>query len=246
MQHSCIPSCILTYVLAGGQAPTLQGVSLGALGPGDQLTHSYADLCKPVRQRQLGLQETYNFTCTCARCLEQLAVYEVAGAVLTEQETVFVGSLDASNPLNLRETLCGMDKYTSRPHALVEILLGHASGPFQFEKYTETCRAFEAALSDGRLDECIRLCRLIISFLLLTLLHVPCHPLLGLQLFTLGDLCGMLGKEQPVDASRKASLIAEATAYYSWCNEVLEKTHPPGGELLQRLRAAQSDLRKEY
>lgn len=234
LQHSCTPSCLLVY-----KGTTLHAIALDSLVAGDELTHSYVDLCQPVRMRQNVLQESHNFICTCARCCEQLLVHSLEPPwQTTEQEQTLVTALcaAAADPLAVRVLLETLPEHTSRPHALVELLLCEAKGPFAYAGYAAVCRAFEAALEAQRLDESAKLCRRIVSFLALTLGHLPFHPLLGLQLFTLGDLCTMVGQKE------------DAAAFYDWCGEILARTHAAdfcGGDLLARLEAARRGLDEE-
>ena len=69
-------------------------------------------------------------------------------------------------------------------------------------------------------------CKRIVSTMLIFFAHVEFHPLLGLQLFTLGDLLHL--DETP----------GEAIKYYEWCKQQLSPTHDcneSGSDLLPRL-----------
>ena len=232
LQHSCAPSCLLVY-----KGTTLHAIALGSLKAGDELTHAYVDLCQPVRVRQRLLQESHNFTCACPRCCEQLLVHSLDTPWLpTALEKDFMAAVNdvADDPLAVRLLLERLPEHTSRAHALVELLLCEAAaGPFSCEGYAAACRAFEAALDAQRIEESAELCRRLVSFLALALCHLPFHPLLGLQLFTLGDLCAVLG------------LKKDAAAFYNWCYEIVSKTHDAeisGGDLLERLEASRATL----
>lgn len=55
-----------------------------------------------------------------------------------------------------------------------------------------------------------RICSQVVSYLTLSLINMQKHPLLGVQLFTLGDLAGLCNHYE------------QAKAYYEWCFEVGE------------------------
>ena len=42
--------------------------ALRDIQPGEELCHSYTDLCTPTRLRQAALQNKYGFECGCERC----------------------------------------------------------------------------------------------------------------------------------------------------------------------------------
>ena len=64
LNHSCIPNCILAY--AGGV--DLHVRTTREIHCGEELCHSYTDLCTPTRLRARALRNKYGFECTCARC----------------------------------------------------------------------------------------------------------------------------------------------------------------------------------
>ncbi len=66
--HDCEPSVDIAFT-DGAQAAFRASRDLAA---GEQLTVSYIDASAPVQERQGQLEFSYGFTCSCARCLEEL------------------------------------------------------------------------------------------------------------------------------------------------------------------------------
>ena len=60
--------------------------------------------------------------------------------------------------------------------------------PLSAARYEAECQALTCALAVGELPEALESCRNAVRFLEMALAHVPNHPLLALQRFTLGDL----------------------------------------------------------
>jgi SET and MYND domain-containing protein len=232
LNHSCLPNTVLVYERGrAGTAPIVHGISLGSSG-GEELTHSYCDTTKPLALRRQHLQQTHGFFCTCFRCTEQA---EAATAAWTEDEERLSKSLSnaASRPLELRALLpqlCSSSSSVIRQHALVERLSTDKNSPFEYGRYQTKCRALEEALIDGNVEAAVAACEQVVCSLALFFSHLDFHPLLGLQLFTLGDLYRACeGREQ------------EAAPIYAWCKEVLSYTHARiGSDLLQKLEESSS------
>lgn len=230
LNHSCSPTVVLTY-LPSPTGPTVCGIALQSLLPGrTELTHSYVDMCYPVRMRREQLHLTHKFHCNCTRCLEQLTVYRSDFTPWTAEEDAICERLEGlcRRPLEMRRALEALSTATTRPHAVVERLLT-GTGPLCQTSYKSTCRAFETCLYGGQTDSAVALCEEIVSCMAVYFCQVSFHPLLGLQLFTLGDLCSAI--DQP----------GRAGEYYSWCRQVLQFTHSRalGSDLLDRLDVAE-------
>ena len=235
LNHSCLPNTVLVYERGRpGSAPIVHGIYLGN-GGSEELTHSYCDVTKPLVLRRRHLLQTHGFFCTCLRCTEQA---EAATAVWTEDEEKLAESLShaASRPLELRALLpqlsssCSSSSSSSsspliRQHALVERLSTDRSSPFEYGRYQTKCRSLEEALVEGDIVAAVSACEQIVCCLSLFFSHLDFHPLLGLQLFTLGDLYRACeGREH------------EAEEIYAWCKDILSFTHTQiGSDLLQRL-----------
>lgn len=75
----------------------------------------------------------------------------------------------------------------------------------------------------GNYTAALEECSYLVSFLCLVYRRIPLHPLLGLQLFTLGDLLHATGDEE------------KAMKIYSWSKEILKSTHGAKSDLSIRL-----------
>lgn len=102
-------------------------------------------------------------------------------------------------------------------------LLSGGFSPFHNELYTARCAYFSALLANGKIDEGIEQCEHIVSSLSVCLGNVKHHPLLGLQLYTLGDLCSGGGCGQ------------KAANAYRWAYEIMSVSHGAQDPMVQAL-----------
>jgi len=82
----------------------------------------------------------------------------------------------------------------------IELLLTTTHETFSLDMYQVRCQRLSSWIVAQQLDEALRDCRHVVAVLGLALSHISSHPLLGLQLFTLGDLyeaCGLLEQTRP-------------------------------------------------
>lgn len=66
--------------------------------------------------------------------------------------------------------------------------------PFNLPLYSARSRYFTALLANQKIEEAVDQLEFIVSTLIVAFSHVQNHPLLGLQLFTLGDLYACMGR----------------------------------------------------
>mmetsp|Transcript_13793 Transcript_13793/g.25665 ORF Transcript_13793/g.25665 Transcript_13793/m.25665 type:complete len:574 (-) Transcript_13793:449-2170(-) len=114
-------------------------------------------------------------------------------------------------------------------HALA-VLLG-ACGPFHFEVYKVHGQLMSASLMTGDYPRALRYCFLIVGYLRLVFSDVPQHPLLGLQLYTLGDIL----TTQPGKA-------AEALQAFRISHEILKFAFGHTNIMVRRLEDSMRDL----
>ena len=67
LNHSCAPNCALAF---NGNAVEVR--TMRAVAAGDELCHSYVELCQPTAARRAALSARYGFVCDCARCVDGL------------------------------------------------------------------------------------------------------------------------------------------------------------------------------
>jgi len=94
-----------------------------------------------------------------------------------------------------------------------------------------------ALLANGRILDGLEQCEHIVSFLAVAFSHVGCHPLLGLQLFTLGDLYSGVStlsdkrsSVEDVECHKK-----KAKAVFLWAKKVMFVTHGESDPMVKTL-----------
>ena len=99
--------------------------------------------------------------------------------------------------------------------------------PFHSQLYTIRGSYLSALLANGKIIEAVHECEHMVSFLAVAFHNVKSHPILGLQLYTLGDLysgvVAMLDEsatEEMESMMRKRAMLA-----YSWAASVMEVSH---------------------
>lgn len=80
LNHSCNPNCILTYEGGEQLIRTIKKVNKG-----EELFHSYTDICQPTSVRREHLKMTYGFLCKCDRC-ELIGKWKSIEEELTKEE----------------------------------------------------------------------------------------------------------------------------------------------------------------
>lgn len=109
--------------------------------------------------------------------------------------------------------------------------------PFYGQLYSVQCSYLSALFANGQFHEALEQCEHIVSFLAVAFSHVQNHPLLGLQLYTLGDLYsgaiamggGSLTEEVKWSSDRKAKLA------YAWAMKVMIVTHGANDPMVKTL-----------
>ena len=103
--------------------------------------------------------------------------------------------------------------------------------PFNVKLYSIRCSCLSALLAEGDILSAVEQCEHIVSFLVVSLSHVQNHPLLGLQLFTLGDL--YLAASDLV--SNASSYRRKGLSVYAWARDVMLVTHGPNHSMVKLL-----------
>jgi hypothetical protein len=102
-------------------------------------------------------------------------------------------------------------------------LLSSTDTPLSLELYEARGDLLGTLVVAGRTAEAARLCEHVVAFLCIALYHVPNHPLLGLQLFTLGDLYEAMRED------------ATAQATFRWARDILTVSQGTTSEMVQWL-----------
>jgi len=256
LNHSCQPTCLLRYVISQGRPVRLQVIAVRDITAGEELTHSYVDLAEPTAGRQDKLSSVYGFSCMCDRCngsvmriskfpeaflltgsYEHLLRYTVSdegeGVPIDEEEAMKACTAENSS-LSVSAARCLLDQSSGAqtPQEEIGILSGAISlltklcGPFHTELYRAHGQLLTAHLLSGNYEGALSACLKVVGFLYLVLRDVPKHPLLGLQLFTLGDIMSEVGRPKE-----------DVRIVYSMALDILVFAYGLENSLVQRLQA---------
>jgi hypothetical protein len=97
--------------------------------------------------------------------------------------------------------------------------------PFNLPLYSARSQYFTALLANEKIEEALDQLEFIVSTLIVAFSHVEHHPLLGLQLFTLGDLY----------AFRGGAWERKAYAAYAYAKNVMSITHGVDHPMVRQL-----------
>jgi len=114
--------------------------------------------------------------------------------------------------------------------------LGHGLSPFNFKLYSIRCSYLSALLANGDIHGAVEQCEHVVSFLAVAFSHVQNHPLLGLQLFTLGDLYSAAADMGTTNFREKALLS------YTWARDIMLITH---GSTNSMVRSLEENLKRD-
>ncbi|TMW66669.1 hypothetical protein Poli38472_013981 [Pythium oligandrum] len=230
VNHSCAPNTVATF---RRDSLAMEFRALRVIEPGEEITHSYVDPIVPRTQRQARLRGRYHFDCQCQRCVgsendaegrrDQYLDADVDGIPQSRwpakrQEALQEAESKSEDPeawdtLNRRiETLRGILNVQQRHlHSENTQLLGTLSQLFEAQLEDEATRSDALIMGEKILHVYERV-------------YPENHPMIGLQRFTLGDLCITLSR------------LASAKTYFSDAYRILQITHGRKHELVELLR----------
>ena len=108
--------------------------------------------------------------------------------------------------------------------------------PFYSQLYTLRGSYLSALLASGNIHGAVHECEHIVSFLVVAFSHVQNHPLLGLQLYTLGDLYSAAADmEEEEDGTERRSNMKKAKLAYTWAKDVMKVSHGENDHMVQVL-----------
>jgi hypothetical protein len=93
------------------------------------------------------------------------------------------------------------------------------------------------SVGEGNILAAVGQCEHIVSFLVISLSHVTNHPLLGLQLYTLGDLylaAADIGSDER-EGTSNLNLHDKAMRAYTWARDVMLVTHGLNNDMVRTL-----------
>lgn len=234
LNHSCDPTCVLAFDGCRVEVRTLRAVEAG-----EELTHSYVELCAPTARRRESLQSTYGFECACRRCAEPMPLpggEDVDGVMEAPSSSAAKAMASGAGARRVHDDLTRASALLAQAQAEEddeeEMRLTRQALALRREhchrwstlRYEAEGRALSVALATGEMEMALECCRAVVAFLEVALSHIPLHPILSLQRFTLSDLELASGN----DSAAREQMALTAAA--------MRVTHTQGSEL-RRLAA---------
>ena len=213
LNHSCAPNCVLAFDGAQLEIRTLVHVDAGA-----ELTHSYVDLCLCTSERRATLRERYGFECRCERCnggLRSADGHNVDELLENRIESDQTGDKERVEALRRSAALLRKASVQEDDGEELQLLRSalalrrHHCHPLSTMAYEAECATLTCALAVGDLPTALECCRQAVAFLETALSHVPSHPLLALQRFTLSDLELACANHTSDDDAQKSTAAPE-------------------------------------
>lgn len=191
LNHSCDPNCVLTYHRGQQVIRTIQPVK-----DGEELHHSYTDICQPTSIRQGHLLMIYGFQCACDRCQHVGKWKEVEDALaedfgMTCEDQIYVQQcIDSAQEMSTDECANHHDdmrELTRQYNSLCQALdvQRRKLGKYHLERYKTECLALSTSLMIG-VEDTIDHAEYVVNFL--KFVCSKHHPLLLVQQMTLADL----------------------------------------------------------
>ncbi|TYZ69300.1 hypothetical protein PybrP1_011637 [[Pythium] brassicae (nom. inval.)] len=189
--HSCEPNCAVTF---SAKEQRVEFRAMRAIAAGEELTHSYVDIALPRRDRQQRLEQQYHFQCKCVRCSQPLTDpqsrdanldSDIDGVPEAQWSDERVRAVErAKAQLNEAASFAGdtsVDALQVALNALQTEL--HAENTTILQAYSTL---FSAEMERGGASGAIAFGEHMLAFYRRA--YPANHPLVGLHLFTLGDL----------------------------------------------------------
>lgn len=212
LNHSCAPNCVLSFEGTPADGPRLLVRAVRDVAAGEELTHSYVDLCTTTPERRAQLQATHGFLCTCSRCSEGLVFGSVdVERALTSEDVIAATERKAliAQATDLQRQAAAEESIDAELVLLktAQRLLKPALHRYDVALYKLNGLLLTLHLLRGDVSASLTACRELVHFQKAVLSQVGAHPLLGLQLFTLADLHRSSGGQ-----SEEAEALSSALA----------------------------------
>lgn len=234
LNHSCVANCVMSYE----PETHVQVVRcLRDVEAGEELTHHYVDAANTTedRQRELG---DYHFVCRCARCVGGAlpAAAAGSGAGASGDASQFAGLDDKLEGTadGIRLSRAPSDPRRDAALATATKLVASAKSGAMADDIAAERRSLESAvevyrrylhplnvaglsartsllhamLLEGDMRAAVRVCEEIVHAY--AVIYPPNHPMLGLQLWTLGDLYRGMSSAEGGGAVKCAEVMQRA------------------------------------
>mmetsp|Transcript_7547 Transcript_7547/g.13299 ORF Transcript_7547/g.13299 Transcript_7547/m.13299 type:complete len:407 (-) Transcript_7547:926-2146(-) len=127
--------------------------------------------------------------------------------------------------------------YIEQAAGLFTMKSGKWVSPFHGQLYSIRCAYLSTLLANGQIDQAVKQCEHIVSFLGVAFSNLQNHPLLGLQLYTLGDLYAAAAaiEDESLTKEAKRSMIEKSKLAYRWAKKVMTVTHGADDAMVRTL-----------
>lgn len=235
LQHSCVPNCLLSYVLDQPSGLYVQQVRLltpldEAQGGPLELTHSYVDTMTPLVPRHASLYAHYGFRCACCKGCEALREHGYPPQVERQGQVAWaLAQLHEGREDEMAQVLAILDK-----EAQAEEGEGEGLGEVGVGLYKARGLLMSVALEGGHTSEALAHAKAMLPLVTQAYQSQPLHPIVGLHHYTLGDLYSAQGEP------------AEALQCYQSAKPVLSVTHGPRHDLVYTLEQQIAELTPQH
>ena len=212
LNHSCSPNCVLVYERPEeeGEEMMQKIIVISDVKEGEELCHSYVELCQPTAERKRHLKVSYGFECSCRRCVEDPDKLDnrYCEVVKNGYEEEGVKSRVEEARASAEELMYGDEQEGEEGEASekkeYDLIMQALSlqreylGELNLKRYKSEALALSQSMLLSSVPSAIDHCQRVCDFLNGTLPKY--HPLLVLQMMTLGELI-QEGGERDEDAT---------------------------------------------
>lgn len=189
LNHSCDPNAILLYEGAKQVIRTIK-----PLKEGEELFHSYTDLCNPTHIRRQHLQRTYGFDCNCERCIGMGKWKEVEEELIKnigmspDDEMEVKKLIQKAQLISLQNADDNEEDIRREYQCLKDAISIHRMklGKYNLERYKTECLALTTSMLLQTDEDVLSHAQAAVDFLQFVCNEF--HPLLLLQKMTLAEL----------------------------------------------------------
>lgn len=208
LNHSCEPNCVVTY-----QPLTLQQEfrAIRNIEIGEELTHAFVDVADTTERRRMKLESDYGFVCDCSMCSERKKSMHIMASLQKKVDPTWSNRttgftrdqcVGGSSPLEAGTT-CTVELDLAERFARAALETDDAVKEMQLLRRCWSLRIkhlhplssvllktsnalFAIALALGHLEDATTYCEM--SALICEHLYGGVHPVVGIKLYTLGNL----------------------------------------------------------
>lgn len=182
---------------------------------GEELCHSYIELCQPAVQRQQKLRDSYGFDCKCNQCTDPAAA-AIDAAMASRVSDTHDPELKAARDLFDRiDGISPGEALVAARRALG--VIRQRENIHSLERYGAESVTMRIAEGCGDEETVLHCGRAMLVFLARALAHVPAHPLLSMLRQRLSESEAELGELRVamdmVEKSSAALMISHGAAH---------------------------------